>query len=109
MGTRVIALTASPRRFELAMEKKISEKTPMPLCYRRKSLFFVSMLTPEPSGALAGAYENVLRDLWSRLGLAYPRTASQSTGAKAEDGFHLLPLPFPKHKLAVSHCPKSVA
>lgn len=30
------ALTTSPRGFELAMEKKIIERTPVPLCFRRK-------------------------------------------------------------------------
>lgn len=30
------ALTTSPRGFELAMEKKIIERAPVPLCFRRK-------------------------------------------------------------------------
>lgn len=89
--TKLTALTASPRRCELAMEKKIIQRAPMPPCC--KSLLLDCTLTPEPSWGLAGTCKNVLHDFWSRPGLACPRTAPRSAGAKAEDHFHLFTLP----------------
>lgn len=108
------ALPTSPKEiFELAMEKKTIERAPVPLCYRRKSLLLDSVLAPSQVGETCwDSCESALRDLWrSRLGLSCPRTAPWPTGAKAEDWYHLLPRPFLKLKLklALPHCPKSVA
>lgn len=58
------------------MEKKITERAPVPLCCRRKTLLLDSVLAPSQVGGLAGTLRSALHGPWrSRFGLTCPRTA----------------------------------